>query len=516
MAIDQKHFKNNLHEEFLPYFSSCRTSNRFLNVDFIGQDETKTSGHMLYLTTISEFLRSLFQPFENEEKVTVILPEVEGKTVQQLMSYIYTGAADIQGYKEKANFIKLARQFGVSIGERKKNMKKTPTPERSVPNSQTNISKASEGKPNVCKRSASAAGFNDDQVTPEGKTVRMEELNLEQDKHDSLYESSTESVEVKVEPSLDFFEPEVENSEDSTWFDSNNKTGKPKVLLPCALCSSHFDRLSGLLSHLSVSHFAHELKELQDASEGICPVCAKIFDGVGSKERFAKHVGSAHKKVLDFLPEETKAQLEPLIKPYRSSTKLTPNVPPCGLCNMEQQSIHALLAHLSSSHFSFQLKESFETNNGQCPFCPKKFEGTEGHVSRARDKFVKHVGSTHRMVLEYLPKELQDPLQSLVDKKEIQNLPLPPCGICGKEPKNGSPYEYLSHLMKTHYNGKFFGMFQSNDGVCPVCAKKYEGKGAKRSYEMHVGITHRMVMDYLPDQIRKVLSPYAKLQNKKE
>ena len=237
--------------------------------------------------------------------------------------------------------------------------------------------------------------------------------------------------------------------------------------LLCSLCEdSPVFRRSTLLLHLSSAHFGKQLKTFADTElGGDCKLCieenkARVFKTTPNRLNvYLRHIGSVHEKVIELIPKEEK-NLEMLdalnnqsikeaedvaSKSFDSSMDTSSNsvhadeslntgdeckpskspraegVPrggpkdgvsvPCSMCVSNDVLFNSkckLMEHLAI-HFNKHLTESYGglfQENGQCPMCVKeKKSSIFTMTSKNKTNLMRHFGSTHRVVVDLIPKE---------------------------------------------------------------------------------------------------------------
>lgn len=334
--------------------------------------------------------------------MTILVPEVKGKNLMKLLAFLYSedGRVELGGPDDMKEFIKLKEMFGISTGKGlnvkdelvNKELVKQPEKQRSQ------------------QRGKKRPGDGNNKKNGEAKKIKVEDENLNILDPETVLitkKSSQRALQEPVEVDMEEITP--------------NSGMKAKTKLHCGICGKLKKTPSELLIHLSLNHFYKKFVEMFESNQRKCPFCSTEFNGNNRRERFAKHVGSVHKKVLDYVSKSMKETVLEAGKPEIWRRKNVLKGPSCRLCGLGQENLTSLLKHLSSTHYSGQLRQLFEANKGQCPTCQKSFGAPPGS-HKTRQQFAIHVGSTHLQVLEFLPKKLKTPLQPLLAKRQARTL----------------------------------------------------------------------------------------------
>ena len=245
----------------------------------------------------------------------------------------------------------------------------------------------------------------------------------------------------------------------------------------CLICEDFFNTRSKLLHHVTASHFTNQIAEKFPFTKSECSVCLEQRRPkplvAKSKQSHILHVGSFHEEVMNLLPEHFKEIINREFSVRKKSSKIKikeeptddsmisagsvdsvneslqnsfateklhkspqigevfqdedanmcpPNYPAseagdlaCSLCpNTETVNFKfrsQMLSHLSNVHLPTELMTLYSlTNDGRCGLCLDSGVSDVFHDSQA---YVNHVGSFHEKVLEILPTDFCERIESM-------------------------------------------------------------------------------------------------------
>lgn len=177
-----------------------------------------------------------------------------------------------------------------------------------------------------------------------------------------------------------------------------SKVNKKVSLHDCPKCGrKNFRSIFALLDHVSL-HYKDKFRKAFMKS-GICRRCHKKCCTV---EAFAKHVGTQHMIVLQFLPESERSEITKFC-PTKNAKKVESEErgTPCVLCKKNQSSPSDYLAHLSCVHYRAELEEIFDVSNDKCYICGK------ANSTKIKSNLLIHIGVSHQMVLGFASEEVR-------------------------------------------------------------------------------------------------------------
>jgi hypothetical protein len=185
----------------------------------------------------------------------------------------------------------------------------------------------------------------------------------------------------------------------------------------CYICRRNYNSKTRLFQHMAFVHFQTQIK--QDYSEAlncmICPLCGKHPKDL---KNFVIHMGSTHRKVLDYfdnenaldaasaecMPSQKKNPNQLLMMKEKSQPKTYGSAKShvCHYCKKKEPNSSLILQHLSVDHFRDRLMakygQTFDVDR-TCQLC-----GKVQPTSQVRT-FLWHIGGTHGKALDLLEED---------------------------------------------------------------------------------------------------------------
>jgi len=202
---------------------------------------------------------------------------------------------------------------------------------------------------------------------------------------------------------------------------------KNTIEFTCGLCENikTFNRRSDLYEHYSCCHYRTELSSFINKESDKCLYCPLIHKTPTDYKKI-RHIGVVHKMVERLLPKSLHipkacAHLETVSEVVkRSSTEAktgsNSNELHCHLCHFKHLRRSKLYSHYSSSHYRRELLSLIDVHKLNCTQC--------GERKADVDSLLKHIGSTHRVVEQFLPGNRNKNFQTSSDagKETTQHL----------------------------------------------------------------------------------------------
>jgi len=282
---------------------------------------------------------------------------------------------------------------------------------------------------------------------------------------------------------------------------------EPKSKNRCALCAnSYFSKKSRLLQHYSRVHFKEELMKYVDNGSKKCRFCSFVSpNGVCS---LVAHIGSTHKKVLQFLPflngEVVNHEGEGVLPKSKHDGGFK-----CIHCEIKLPTENQLDIHYCLDHYRDKLQAMLNTVDPKlCPHC--------GILIRNQTGMVVHIGTVHKKVeqLHYSNLRISSPVNfNCIFDISKQTTPNFKCQLC-KEVKTYPTRSHLyEHYSTCHYFEELTTIVSDSD-VCPICFKNVPNKNGLLR---HIGSTHDKVELFLPTEFHlKRSNQSAKRKSKTE
>ena len=156
--------------------------------------------------------------------------------------------------------------------------------------------------------------------------------------------------------------------------------------LSCLLCDRSLSQKGLLRKHYCTQHFKEKILDEHGNPSRYptqCKLCSKR--GFQDDKTLAAHVGSVHKLVNKHIRREEKLRASHMYK--------------CHLCNFNtREGRRAIYIHYASKHYHEDILE-YIGDSPNCPICQKMLS--------SEANLIEHVGVTHHVVDNYLPKEHQ-------------------------------------------------------------------------------------------------------------
>ena len=255
---------------------------------------------------------------------------------------------------------------------------------------------------------------------------------------------------------MDF--PEDENSQ-------NNKDYN-QTLHSCFNCEYSSPVRYNMYLHYARKHLKDDILTHYPGDDS-CSECGTMFINESAK---LEHLTSKHNAVDLFLKKSH-------IIPKGNHLSLHK----CHVCDFETSKRHNIYKHYSLKHYKKQFKQAYNLNV-PCQMC--------GFFQSPRQKVIQHLGATHDLVEQFLPKQYHIPQSKRHPKKTLLSNPLQ-CSKCDTLAENVSCL-YKHYALKHFRNSiiKKFGILEN----CSICDLKFSSKSHQVS---HLGMKHRIVEKYL-------------------
>ncbi len=301
----------------------------------------------------------------------------------------------------------------------------------------------------------------------------------------------------------------------------------------CTLCPRTGSGLSQLKTHLSHIHFKEKLRALWPGkNKDPCPYCRKrLFPSAEEKNynylsysraTIAKHLGSVHDLVLQFVDDTLRAELEEKVVRFRQSQNLATVVKQsdkvkCLLCPATFSSVRVMKQHLCWIHFGQKILEKSGSTPDRCGICKYEPASTLG---KNRD-VVKHLTRMHGYLYKVIPDNLVGKLMHL-DKdgseREVHksrgtmpegNLA---CPYCRKDVKEYA--SLMKHLVVFHLKNDILSKYGNADSnQCSICGKEWnlESKDLiRKRLATHLFLMHGYLDMVLTQDAKNELERYKK------
>ena len=381
------------------------------------------------------------------------------------------------------------------------------------------------------RKAKSFPGFDIDSVKKVTKKGSVTVLN--ESSNDSCINDKTSSPEVAEST---FQEEYVAKSEavtssldsgshpsDMTKADSDLQIVSVKKI-KCFYCEEYYTTRSRILQHLSVSHFQSQILTKHPFVRGECTMCVELGRPkpitAKNKQVHLLHVGSLHEKVIEFIPEAFKSNIEQEFPMRKRNMKLKIKDEPLDTSNISNiSSVND--DSIISNDSSFVNISNIEPN-----VCSSSFE-----VS-FQDSFTKSLLSSNINIVKpnpvvspvktktaFFPQVNEDanhapssPAPSVSSGSSQEAKGLLSCSLCPVTDIHCFQYksQMLSHLSLVHLPNELLTLFPFPlDGNCQLClklnecfeSKPVENFSDNETYIEHVGSHHEKVLEILPTDI---------------
>ncbi len=398
------------------------------------------------------------------------------------------------------------------------------------------------------KQQEEDAKMNSDMDSDDDKDIKVEGMDeeLEEEEEDWQYEGEDEAIKEEamvVVEQEDLVEvnitcPDNDHKEVKTEGEAGASSASGSVRgygykWQCTLCPRTGSGLSYLKNHLSQMHFKDELRKLWPGkNKDPCPYCLKrLFPAAEEKNynylsysraTIAKHLGSVHDLVLQFVDDTLRAELEEKVVRFRQSqnhaaiVKQSDKVK-CLLCSAAFSSLRSMKQHLCWNHFGQQiLKQSSSTPDG-CGICKYKPTNDRG---KSRD-IVKHLSRMHGYLYKVIPDNMVGKLMQL-DKdgseREVHRSrgTVPEgkmaCPYCKKNVKEYA--SLMNHLVVFHLKNDILSKYGNADSnQCSICGKEWnlESKDlTQKRLASHLFLMHGYLDMTVTEDAKEELERYKK------
>ena len=352
----------------------------------------------------------------------IICPELKSNTVKKLCSLLTTGVTDLTDSLAVAELVDSAKLLGISLN---------------------NVSL--EPLEVVTVESSLEQGLaNEDDNHPESD-IDFQDGSSETNSFD------------------DFASKEEDFGDDSSLkaiLDDHFKkleSKRPETANCCPICRKPFLKKYNVLEHLAQKHFRKELLALVDCNKKpyTCFKCDKYFD---NDVTYARHLGTTHKMLSKVLPtdlqdfeinlnknigklqdhapnqclkrghcDKIEDQVDSKkVKEFNDNSdedkenkdndsdyegSKETNSKACPICKNEYSHISSVMTHLALDHFRQELQTHVDENDpSQCIDCGVRIPNS--------NYMIKHLGCTHKRLLDVMPGELMIELRKLYGCKE--------------------------------------------------------------------------------------------------
>jgi len=298
-------------------------------------------------------------------------------------------------------------------------------------------------------------------------------------------------------------EKKEDSSETYKIFLGEKTENKSRGTLKCKLCNSsaRFECRAYLYQHYAGVHYREQLMKYVDEEKMKCLLCEKTFDCVRNVDR---HVGAAHSKVDEYLPEEyrvSKTMTGKAIELKKKREPITNLKYQCYLCLKLHRNRFCLYSHYSQVHFKNEIMTHVDTERLKCKICNMTLPDIH--------RIIRHVGSAHFIIDQYLPEQHQvaktingKAIEMKKKKEQITNLEYK-CYLCLKLHKNRA--DLYSHYSAVHFKNEMMTHVDTENLNCKICNMTLPD-----IYRIirHVGSAHSIIDQYLLEQhqVSKVIN----------
>ena len=287
--------------------------------------------------------------------------------------------------------------------------------------------------------------------------------------------------------------------------------------IKCLYCEESYGTRSKILQHLSVSHFQSQILAKYPFVRGECvlcvelgrpkPICAK------NKQVHLLHVGSLHEKVIEYIPEAFKSNIDQEFPMRKRSVKIKIKDEPLDDSNISNVSSSiddsntSSLMDISNNHSD--VSSSFEVSF-QDSFAKSLLSSNIVESSPSLSPVKTNM---------FLPQQNEDanhapssPAPSVSSGSSQEAKGLLSCSLCPVTDMVFFQYksQMLSHLSLVHLSTELLTLFpRPQDGDCQIClelnkcfeSKPVENFSEDEGYIEHVGSHHERVLEILPTDI---------------
>ena len=271
----------------------------------------------------------------------------------------------------------------------------------------------------------------------------------------------------------------------------------------CKLCKDRwFMEKKRLYRHYSYAHFKAEIVELFGKKRDQCPFCPKKFEDT---QEVVCHVGIVHNKAEEFLQKHIKQEVSWEDGQQESLVEMT-----CGLCTNKKNFTRRsdLYEHYSCTHFRAQLRPFIDLASDKCPLCDLV------HKQPTEYKKIRHIGVVHRMVEDLLPQSLHIP-RNLPPLEMGQAVGRKCSGDQKDDHRSGGGAQLECHLCQfkhlrrsrlyshyaiSHYRQQILSKIGVNNLLKLECCHCGERRDEVDGLVRHLGSTHKMVEEFLPEE----------------
>ncbi len=308
---------------------------------------------------------------------------------------------------------------------------------------------------------------------------------------------------------------------------SSEKLKKIKCPLCDCLCATYYR----LLRHLSRSHYTKQLLTLFGSDRAKCPVCKHTASK--NYTQMAVHLGATHEKVLMFVQQAVKAQLDSLRSSGQSQEinkrawdkcreyfQTKQDKHPC--CANFTNSPQELRFHFASVHCSDDLVSAFGEENSQCNYC----RIGRGCVAKDKDQIILHMVSSHPLLIyKFMPdyeasllhhcfqkgkmiKKYKVKRRQQINEKDSGKTQSTDCLICPLCNSLFGQVDHLRrHLCRIHFREEIFHEANVKKGSvkCPDCGHTIRRRDLGE-LATHLGSNSHGYLDkILPSNIKAAL-----------
>lgn len=439
-----------------------------------------------------------------DEMVTVILPEVNVSTVSKFLELVYTGSTRMANDK----LLDDVKDFGSNV-----------------------IGFALEAETSVSI---------EDSIKEYGSDI---------------FDGSESVEDCSVEPQISaYFEDEDDESNiaaaNDMWYQQiyTPKREKQTESINCPECQAVFPSACKVFFHAINVHYHDVLKnKLQPyykAGRGICTICQKP---TATLQSYLYHMGVKHRIVFEVMPKLIKPYYTALLSenPDRledfegtssfgsngSQLKLTPDemffhivknirvsskverTLKCPECQLLFQNPEMVYAHAVSFHYFESMVQIVEPDytksRGMCNPCNAMFDSFSSYVH--------HMSFDHKLLHQFIPHQFMTEYCKMTPVRMMNNV-IPnrrnprststvkgsiPCPECEKTFDSISALYF--HASAIHYkrplNEMYGAEFKLTKGHCPMCGSKLN---SKQYYYIHMGSRHKVIHTLMdPDMLKR-------------